>query len=355
MSGAAKAALAGKSGLVARTGLVARAGLVLDHGAEGALLLADGLRSGVYRAFGRRLARFFRDREVRVAWFAGIAVTMGALLAVSAPLWLLALGPILLGVPHVVGDVRYLWTQPGYHKNKRVWLLVGPALLVGAVTADVGWGLAAALLALWALPASTQRRMAGAVVLVPLLVLSFVWRSEARLLFAHLHNLIALALWCIYRPRTRRFHWGVLAGVGAISLLILLGAADGASLSSSPDGRTMNFYGASLAPFASPVWAWRLVVVFAFAQSVHYAVWLRLMPEEARERPSPRPFRASYRQLKHEWGGLPLLGVLVTALVLAGWATFDLAGARDGYLRFAVFHGHLELAAGTLIVMGRTP
>ena len=258
MSGAAKAALAGKSGLVARTGLVARAGLVLDHGAEGALLLADGLRSGVYRAFGRRLARFFRDREVRVAWFAGIAVTMGALLAVSAPLWLLALGPILLGVPHVVGDVRYLWTQPGYHKNKRVWLLVGPALLVGAVTADVGWGLAAALLALWALPASTQRRMAGAVVLVPLLVLSFVWRSEARLLFAHLHNLIALALWCIYRPRTRRFHWGVLAGVGAISLLILLGAADGASLSSSPDGRTMNFYGASLAPFASPVWAWRL-------------------------------------------------------------------------------------------------
>lgn len=105
-----------------------------------------------------------------------------------------------------------------------------------------------------------------------------------------------------------------------------------------------------LAPPLGP----RLILLFCFAQSVHYGVWLRLVPEDDRGRPTPRSYRASYRALVEELGAWALGLFAVAALGLAIWACVDLAEARDGYLRFARFHGSLELiAAGLLIVTGR--
>jgi hypothetical protein len=73
------------------------------------------------------------------------------------------------------------------------------------------------------------------------------------------------------------------------------------------------------------------------------------VPEEARERPSPRPFASSYHALKRELGGWLLGGAALSALALALWALIDLWAARDGYLRAAIFHGHLEIAAAALL------
>ncbi len=50
-----------------------------------------------------------------------------------------------------------------------------------------------------------------------------------------------------------------------------------------------------LAPGLAEPWALRLVLLFAFAQAVHYGIWLRLIPEEDRPQPSPRTYAASFR------------------------------------------------------------
>jgi hypothetical protein len=82
---------------------------------------------------------------------------------------------------------------------------------------------------------------------------------------------------------------------------------------------------------------------------VHYSIWLRAVPEEDRAQPTPRSFARTFRALQSDFGRWPLLAAIAVAVGIAGWAAFDLAAAYDGYLRLAVFHGHLELAALALL------
>jgi hypothetical protein len=96
-------------------------------------------------------------------------------------------------------------------------------------------------------------------------------------------------------------------------------------------------------------------MLYAFAQAVHYGVWLRLVPEDDRPRATPRSFRASYLALRDELGSLLLAAFALASVGLAIWAVADLVEARAGYLRFARFHGMLELTAIALWVTFSTP
>lgn len=333
---------------------------------ERLLLPADAIRAYTYRGLrrllGSSLGRFMREREQRVALLGALGIATALALAVGAPLWLLAIGPIVLGVPHVLSDLRYLWVQQDLHRSRRVWLLVVPLLVVGTVTAEVGWGLAAAALGLFAVPSTTARRLLGLAVLAPLLAVSMRWPDPTNLAFAHLHNLIAIGLWWALWPRRQRWHYVVLALFVVATIGLSLGAFDHlvvsahAAVAGPSTGRPFGYYAYTLAPFAEPIMATRLVILFAFAQSVHYLIWLRLIPEDARARRSPRPFASTYRALKRELGVVVLGLATLGALAVAIWAALDLAAARDGYLRAAIGHGHLELAAAALLfARGRAP
>jgi hypothetical protein len=97
-----------------------------------------------------------------------------------------------------------------------------------------------------------------------------------------------------------------------------------------------------------------LVLLFGFAQAVHYGVWLRLIPEEDRPQPTPRTFASSFRALRQDLGPWLLGAGAAFATGLAMWAMIDLAQARAGYLRMALFHGYVEVAAAAfLFVEGR--
>ena len=104
----------------------------------------------------------------------------------------------------------------------------------------------------------------------------------------------------------------------------------------------------SYAPLDAPMLALRLLLSFVFLQSVHYLVWLRLVPEDDRARPAPRPFLASWHALRADFGLWPFVVTATAAVAIAGWGIADLAAARDGYLRLAGFHGYLEVAVGAL-------
>ncbi len=328
--------------------------------AEALLGPADALRSAVYRAVAPGCGALFADRARRV-WWLGVSSTLVAFVVTGLfPLWSLALGPVVLGVPHLLADVRYLVVRQGLHRNLPLLGSMGAPLVATSLGAGPAVGLLAMLPAL-GIGTSQVRAGRAAVAVVAWLgasALAFLEPVPFQLAFLHAHNLIALTLWWMLRGRTLRMAAiPLLAVVG--SGVILLGGLDGVvsasgGLDAPLTGTRFSDFVEQIAPDLPAAMGLRLVLSFCFLQAVHYVVWLRLVPEDARTRPAPRPFRASLAALVTDFGVWPLAGAAAACLVLAVWAFKSLPDARLGYLRLAAFHGYLEVAiAARWWVQGR--
>lgn len=323
-----------------------------------ALWPVDAVRSALYRAFAPWLSPLYADRARRVAWMGVASVALSFSLTLLAPLWLLAVGPVLLGVPHLVADVRYLVVRPGLHRCALPAALAAAALLAVGFGAPAAVGLGAMLPAIAAARASAAKKAVALGVWLALTAAALADDTRFVLVFAHAHNLVALLVWWWVRPRDGRALWTVaLALLGAAALLAGLG--DGVirafgGFSAPASGADFSVLVPQLASPLPPTAGLHLVLAFAFLQSVHYALWVRLIPEDARGRPAPRTFRASWVALEADFGKVALAAVTLLALGVSLWGLVDLGGARLGYLRLAVFHGYLELAAGAwLLLEGR--
>ncbi|MFT3713963.1 MAG: hypothetical protein QM817_40395 [Archangium sp.] len=317
--------------------------------------LIDSVRASAYRVFKPLLGGLYANRDRRVAWLGVFSVVTSFALTLLAPMWLLAVGPILLGVPHLVADARYLVAQPKLHeRGPWVWLAALP-LVASGFGAPPAIALLVLVPSVLAARASLQRKLVGLAVWFALTVVAVLWATPFLYAFLHLHNLVALGWWWALRPRSRV---SVLVPVLVVlgTLALLFGAADSfiATWAAPLTATSLTEFVASNAPVSDGVLGARLVLSFAFLQSVHYAMWLRLVPEDARRRPAPRPFRETWRALEQDFG-LPLLVVfLALSVFIAAWGVFDLAEARLGYLRLAAFHGYLEFGAAALfLVEGR--
>lgn len=316
----------------------------------------DRARLAWLRLLGPLAPPLVRDRELRVAAAGTLGIVTALALTALAPLWMLALAPVLLGVPHAASDIRYLVTRPGLHRRPSFWVLVAVPLAALTYTVDVRWGLAATIGAALAARGAWSRRVGIAALAAGLLALAWEYAYEAALLAAHAHNFVALGIWLAWR---RRRTWKHALPLGAFALgcaAILGGALDPivAGLDGwgalpggvAAAGRTSAWYHlASLAPGLTEPWGPRLVLLFAFAQSVHYTIWIRLVPEEDRARETPRTFAASLRAWRDDSGTFVVAAALLLTVLVAGWALVDLGAARDGYLRGVISHGYLELAA----------
>lgn len=315
----------------------------------------DAGRARLLKRFGRQLSPLFRDRAARTTAIASVSVVACFALSVGMPLVLLALGPILLGVPHLVADVRYLVVRRGLHTRRGAQLALPLLLVLGVAVPTLELaGLATLFAAAVARGSFTRRMLTGASGLV-LLVLGRRLGHVADVVFAHLHNVLAVLLWWSMRPRDRPFEWAVPLLVAVLSLFFVLG----------PLPRTFDTFGGvislpslvqSLAPGDAPESALRFVLLFAFGQSVHYALWLRAIPEDTRQRDAPRSHASSYRALRAEIGASAIMAAASITLALVVWSSMDLEGARDAYLRLALFHGPLEVALlGLAFAEGRRP
>lgn len=322
---------------------------------------ADRLRLGWLRALGPLAKPLVRERDVRVAVAGSSLLAISLALTAVAPLWLLALGPIVWGVPHVLSDVRYLWVRPGHHRRPALWIAIGVPLVALSLTSNLTWGLAGAAGAVALARGPLHRKLLGLAVVLPLALASHAHPFVAAVLFAHAHNFIGVALFFVWRRRERRLHAIPLAVFAFGCALILAGALDPivleiGALGGGPAGLDVYYHLASLAPGLPGIAAVRLLLLFTFAQSAHYVVWVRLIPEEDRPRETPRTFAASLRALRDELGGPIVALTVLGAIGLAAWAALDLFAARMGYLRAVLFHGHLEVAAAALLfVEGARP
>lgn len=320
--------------------------------------LLDRMRVQVLRLLGTPGKILVRRRDLRVALF-GCTVILTALTgSVLFPLWLLALGPVILGTPHVLSDIRYLVMRPGYHRRALFWLPVGlPLLAAGCGFYPMQCGLGAVAAAALLSRGPWQRKLPAGTVAAAL-ALVCAWAGDiSQIIFAHLHNFIALALWWFWRPGR---HWSALF-VPFLFVLAALSLTAGwvkpvaGAWSWIPGSIDLGSHTWALAPGLSPEMASRLVILFAFAQAVHYGIWLRLIPEDDRPRETPRPFTATVRAMEADVGRPLLYGSLLIALGIGIWALIDLAGARIGYLRMALFHGYLEVIAIALLFTEKRP
>lgn len=320
--------------------------------AESWLSPLERARRVTLSAVARVSPRLVAAREPRVALLASALVVVAFVATALAPVWLLLLGPILLGVPHVVADVRYLVTRPRLHARWPLWILVGAPLATCFFGGGVRAGLVATCGALLVARGAPLLRALAIAITASLFALATCAGPVADLAFAHLHNFVAIALWWAWRRRTRHLHALPLA-LFAVACALLVGGVVSPSLAALPPDIADGLAPHDLVPIELTSLGGRLVALFAFAQAMHYSTWLRLVPEEDRLRKTPRTFASSLRALAADVGPWVLGAAALATVGFGVYALFDLVAAREAYLSAAIFHGHLELAAGALLLVER--
>jgi len=347
--------------------------------AEQALWPLDELRGLGFRVLagsspaGRRLAA---SRNARVALLLTAHATAAFVLAVVAPSFLIAVTPLVFGVPHLAADVRYLLIR---RASPRWWLLAsagfGLALIGIRIAAEVRpsaapslpveQAIAAAWVVLGAVAALIAARSPrGWVVLVAALGLASVAVAAPRpfrMMLLHGHNLVAVVLWlALFRRGGRLIVTPIVAPVAAIVLGALL-LASGCALGWTLHHGWLSVAGLHL--FAATDWlapglpdqmAVALTTAFAFLQAVHYAIWLVAVPAGDRPGDGGRSWRMAWRALIRDFrpGGVTAVVLLTVAVAAAGLVAA--APARRLFLSIGSFHAWLELAV-LATALGRAP
>lgn len=291
-----------------------------------------------------------QSRAFRIELLALSSLVVALAMTLSAPSLLFMWAPLVLGVPHLVADVRYLVLAPYAAVPQRA----RDVLVVGMLAATLWWvspvvGLAAVVVTLGLSPLrqTTLRTVALRVGLLALAsgVCGVAWRDPINVSYVllHAHNVVAVLLFALVFGRGRA-RWLVPALVAAVVAAVAGGLADPWLHRASLD----NLAGYVLPTHALNTWApitcARIAVLFIFLQSVHYTIWLRLLPEQARPRNAMRSFGASLQALQHDFGRVVVVGFALLSCGLLLWGWHDVFAARQGYLRLANFHAYLELA-----------
>jgi hypothetical protein len=301
-----------------------------------------------------------RRRALRLCVVASAVIALALVLSISVTLPLLALSPVLFGVPHIASDVRYLLVraargQSGVLVPLQLARVLGPLFALAALLGLFGAGSAAfavacAALAWTALATAQSARLrivlSTAALAASALALSYPWL--ARLMLAQAHNWIALGIAAFLVRRRAAAGWLPLVLIVVGVLLIASGACDTwlVLASSGSVGRTaLGEVAAVVAPpGTAPVVVLRWVALFAFAQAVHYSAWLSIVPDAERESERPVSFRRSFELLRADFGELGARGVVLATIALPVSACFALDAARRAYVGMAIFHGFVELA-----------
>jgi hypothetical protein len=290
-----------------------------------------------------------------------LALVAAALLAtLASPLWVLLVAPLVLGVPHLAADLRYLILRGPLRPVTIVMIATPLAAIIGLRAAallgaplDPQLEIALGLMAV-GLGASAGRRgrprtvtlVAVGVLAVPALLAP----RGALLVLLHGHNAVAFVIWLRWADRGVHapVRLAIVLGVVAVIALCALGAFDACLRAAPATHLDLARLAHSFAPGAGPIAGGRVVLIYAFMQAVHYVIWLQLVPGGL-ARPGGGP--AGLAGLRRDFGtrGLGVIAIAAIAvpvLALAG----DAARVRDTYLAVVVFHAWLELAViGSLV------
>jgi hypothetical protein len=324
----------------------------------------DQLRSAGFRLFrsSSLFASLAYRREQRLAFIVGLHALLACGLALVFPVHLFVLGPVLFGVLHVAADVRYLVLRQGLARWWRAIVGLGcvalialrvaeethlwrqPARLEFAFATCFALGAVAAALAA---RGSIRRAVVAFGAVLGLGAMALTWPESARLLLLHAHNLIAVALLRLVFPARASRLFVPLLLVFALGVALASGAFYRLTLHS---GFALAFHRHVLevadwvAPGLRADRAIGVTCAYVFLQSVHYVMWLVVIPQRSQRGEGTLTFAMSARSLLKDFGILGVLVIAVLALGVVGFALFDVQRAQRTYLSLGMFHAYLEIS-----------
>ncbi|HEY2747411.1 MAG TPA: hypothetical protein VGL86_22465 [Polyangia bacterium] len=320
---------------------------------SGGARVLDRARGRVFGAVGRLPAAqtLARRRGLRLAVVGAALVLLAFAGVATLPIVMLAIAPVVLGVPHVAADLRYLVLRRAT-LARRSWAPLAVAAVMCTVAAALGelrlmiaCGLGGVALAAALAEGRPARRALVTVAALALGGVAMLAPRTAAVSMAQAHNFIAvgLALW-IVRDKMRA-PWLPALLFSSCVAAIALGALDAPLAAAlAHRGRAGAIFAGAVAPADAPsLVVIRAVGIFAFAQAVHYGAWLRLVPDGERAGERPIGYRHSLALLRADFGGATAI-VIILSIALPLAACFALADVRAGYFTLAAFHGYLELA-----------
>jgi hypothetical protein len=334
---------------------------------EPTLRALDKVRSLFLRQAAPVTNRFVTRRNDRALAFTILTCCTALALSIRWTGYLLLLGPLVLGAPHLVAEARYLFFQRHRGNTPLLAVLVLQSALAFAGVGIYGLGICAAIAILMtrlrsrahgepATPLGADAALLALALLIELAAMVAPTRTRFALL--HVHNGISLVVWLVWRKRPRLLSVAVASLLSAGAVAILFGVFDQLPIHTPlRDGAfSLTKITDAVAGGCAGPWRHRFLFLFCFMQSAHYAIWVRLLPEEARERETPRPFLASWRAFAADSGAtvarLALLGAVAVPMLalLVGPVR-----ARSLYVTASEFHATVELLLIFLLVRTRVP
>ena len=321
--------------------------------------------------------RWFCTRADRLfVFFLGVCA-VNLFLSILFPLWVLLLGPMIYGIPHILSSIRYTHlalnkTPTSPRPGLRFFTSIFTVILLFRLATDTGFirlpdfdllpewiSLVVTFLgAAWIYKERlfTLRNIIYLFCLLGAAWIAPVWMSGALIL---IHNFIGFFYW-IHASQTRRERIVSIAATGvftAITAMIFLGCFDSVYHSFTPAAEIVwakmdySQLGKMIAPWSPNYIVWfHCVVAYAFGQAVHYFVWLKAIPDQRHTHETPTSFRQSYRLLVNDFGKGYLAAFAALSLIpILAWCFVNYPQARVVYFAIASYHGFLELATLSFI------
>jgi hypothetical protein len=281
-----------------------------------------------------------RSREHRIAAIGFTSLGLALLLSLGFTTSLFLWAPLLLGVPHLAADIRYLLLDP-YRPTP---LRMRDGAVAVLLAASFVWQ--AQMLAPPHGSPLLRAAAIGSIGIVCFVAHQFPVGSSYMLL--HGHNAIAI-IFLIAMPHRRRqasfaAKWSLPFAIGVAALLMMTGVFDAALQIAKVETVTQYVLPPSVVATWPPIVSTRIVALFVFMQSMHYTIWLRLIPEIVRPRAGMRSFDASLRALRQDVGSWAIVAIAVLSTLFIVLGLVNTSMARDWYLRCAGFHAYLEIA-----------
>jgi hypothetical protein len=289
------------------------------------------------------------SRERRIPVAEGLCVAMATFTSLFFPVLSLWVGASLLGLPHVLSGIRHVGLRRSLHPMTKA--CIGASIAVGAFTLMQLTSGVPIFVGLFALSMGVEVLASRARTVPKLFWLATValgagaaWRWPYFFIIgaSHLHALSSMSFFSTEARRRGIRVWPLWALSVAAAGAVIVGALDPVFASAAwarslgPD-EVVGILG------SSPMLLGRSLFLYAFSQSLHYMVWLRLMPELDRESPVPQSFRQALARLRRDFGRWTVPALVLCAI---GGIAMLLGGrtARDAYFVVVYFHIGLEAA-----------
>lgn len=313
----------------------------------------------------------YLTRAYRLFAFFVASVVFNFFIATAYPLWALLLGPLILGVPHLLSSIRYLpkLTHLEQHVSyTTLYRIIGGVYILIAVLRLFVFSetslfnsylpnfLELAFCTLFLImigyfsKVPNIRLLSSFIVLGCLCVMSFQHPLETLGFLVIAHNFVAFYFWIIRASEKKEQYVAIIA-------LFLFSVISGAFLLGSFDN-LMHYrpyeilnglfsernIGSQIFPAGEATLWMRAVSAYAFGQGVHYFIWLKAIPEQELRFQHSTSFATSLVLLKNDMGLKLIYIALILALAIVGYGLLvNFIQARIVYLSLAALHGYLEI------------